>query len=256
MIKISMKEMLEAGIHFGHQTRRWNPKMKQYIYTKRRGIHILDLKQSAEKLQIALHELYKIAASGEDVVFVCTKTGVNEIVAEQAMRCSMPYIKRRWLGGFLTNWTTIKQRIKKLNTLIEERKSGQHDKYKKKEQIMISREVDKLDTFLGGVRNMKSTPGAIIVFDISRDNIAVKEATHLNLPIIGVSDSNSNPEEVTFPIPANDDALKSIEYLATKFADVILLAKEKKSKGPSKAAPAKGKDIDVSDEALAEKGDQ
>jgi len=257
MIKISMKEMFEAGAHFGHQTRRWNPKMREFIYTKRRGIHIIDLKSTAQHLAESLKKLYQIAAAGHEVIFVCTKSGVNETVATQAIRAKTPYIKRRWLGGFLTNWETVSSRIKHLNKLEADRKSGAHDRYTKKEQLMIDRKIERLNMFLGGVKNMTGLPGAIIVFDTCRDRIAVIEAKKSNITVIGLSDSNSDPDLVDYSIPANDDALKSVEYFASIFADTIIAAQQKTPKVERTPKPAaKQGDIEVPDAALAEKGDQ
>jgi len=260
MIKISMKEMFEAGVHFGHQTRRWNPKMKKNIYTKRRGIHIIDLEKSAEQLSQALKCVFNVAASGGNIVFVCTKSGVNEIVATEAVRAGMPFIKRRWLGGFLTNWKTVSQRIKHLNKLEAEKERGDFERYTKKEQVMLDKKINRLNMFLGGVKNIESTPDAVIVFDICREKIAINEAKQIGIPTIGLSDTNANPEEVDFSVAANDDALKSVQYMAKMFADTILAGKDAKAKDKNKSGAPKAKKesdgIDVSDEALAEKGDK
>lgn len=263
MIKISLKEMFEAGVHFGHQTRRWNPKMRENIYTKRRGIHIIDLKQTATHLQKALEKVFEVAATGQNIVFVCTKSGVNEAVAANAADCGMPFIKRRWLGGFLTNWKTIKKRIDVLNKLEAQVEAGDHERYTKKEQVMLGKKIDRLNMFLGGVKHISDMPAAVIVFDITRDKIAVDEAKKMGIPVIGLVDTNANPLDVDFPIPANDDALKAVEYMADIFKKTIEAGKNAKpKKKPAKAGDAKGKkkaprkdDIQVPDEAIAEKGD-
>ncbi|WP_424493047.1 30S ribosomal protein S2 [Salinimicrobium sp. GXAS 041] len=220
--KVEVKELLDAGVHFGHLTRRWNPNMAPYIYMERNGIHIINLYKSAAKMQEAGDALSKIAASGRKILFVATKKQAKEIVAEQAERANMPFITERWPGGMLTNFVTIRKAVKKMASIDRMKKDGTFNTLSKKERLQVDRLRAKLDKNLGSIADMSRLPGALFVVDITREHIAVKEAQKLNIPIFAMVDTNSDPRDVDYVIPANDDASKSISKVISYVADSIV----------------------------------
>ncbi|MFD2517654.1 30S ribosomal protein S2 [Salinimicrobium flavum] len=220
--KVEVKELLDAGVHFGHLTRRWNPNMAPYIYMERNGIHIINLYKSAAKMQEAGEALAKIAASGRKILFVATKKQAKEIVAEQAERANMPYITERWPGGMLTNFITIRKAVKKMASIDRMKKDGTFNTLSKKERLQVDRLRAKLEKNLGSISEMSRLPGALFVVDITREHIAVKEAQKLNIPIFAMVDTNSDPRDVDYVIPANDDASKSISKVVSYVADSIV----------------------------------
>ncbi len=220
--KVEVKELLDAGVHFGHLTRRWNPNMAPYIYMERNGIHIINLYKSAAKMQEAGEALSKIAASGRKILFVATKKQAKEIVAEQAEKANMPYITERWPGGMLTNFVTIRKAVKKMASIDRMKKDGTYNTLSKKERLQVDRLRAKLDKNLGSISDMSRLPGALFVVDITREHIAVKEAQKLNIPIFAMVDTNSDPREVEYVIPSNDDASKSISKVVSYVSDSIV----------------------------------
>jgi small subunit ribosomal protein S2 len=220
--QVSMKGLLEAGVHFGHRTTKWNPKMKPYIYMQRNGIHILDLQQTIVNLNEYYDMIRDISAKGGSVLFVGTKRQAQEAVAREADRCGMPYVNTRWLGGTLTNWVTIRKRIDTLKSMEKKREAGDYAVLRKKEQLLIDRKIEKLQERLGGIRNMGKLPQLIIVIDTNRETTAVKEANTVHIPVLAFADSNSNPDNVDFILPANDDAVRSIKLLLEAFANAVL----------------------------------
>ena len=220
--KITIKTLLEAGCHYGHQTRRWDPKMRPYIFGERNGIYILDLKQTIINADAAYSFLRDVASKGGEVLFVGTKKQAQESIAEQADRCSMPYINQRWLGGMLTNFVTIRSRIDRMEELEAMVESGDMAKRGKKEQAVLTKELEKLQRNLGGVRKMKALPKAIFVVDTKREEIAIKEANRLHIPVVGLLDTNSDPDVVDYGIPANDDAIRSVALMCELMADAVL----------------------------------
>jgi len=218
----SLKQMLSAGVHFGHQTLRWNPKMSQYILTERNGIHIIDLSKTIECMEQLLDGVKKVVEAGEKVLFVGTKKSIKHCVEENAKRCDMFYVTNRWLGGMLTNFSTVKNSINTIVEIEQMEAKGITKGLKKKEIGALNKKHDKLNVVLGGIRDMKKQPGLIFVVDTKSEHIAVKEARRLNIPIAAIVDTNSNPEEITYPIPGNDDAIKSVSLLVTFITDVIL----------------------------------
>jgi small subunit ribosomal protein S2 len=228
MAIVSMKQLLEAGVHFGHQTRRWNPKMSRYIFTQRNGIYIIDLQKTVRLLDVAYRFVRDVAAEGKSVLFVGTKKQAQEAIKEEALRSGSFYINARWLGGLLTNFQTIRKRVKRLKQLRKMSEDGTFDLLPKKEVIKLNLEIDKLERYLGGVEEMEELPGAIFVVDPSKERIAIAEAKKLNIPVIAIVDTNCNPEDANYPIPANDDAIRSVKLLANVMATGILEAKEGK----------------------------
>ena len=222
MAVVSMKALLETGVHFGHRTRRWHPKMKPYIFTERNGIHILDLQQTI----VIIHDVYElvrdIVAEGGTVLFVGTKRQAQEIVAQEASRANMPYVTERWLGGTLTNWETIKGRINHLLTLERRRDNGEFDGLKKKEMLMVEREIARLNLRLGGIRNLKELPTMLFIVDVVNEATAVKEANTSGIPIAAMVDTNCNPDPIDHIIPANDDAIRAIKLIVSKMADAAI----------------------------------
>ena len=218
----SIEELLKAGAHFGHLTRRWNPKMKEFIFMHRNGIHILDLNKSRDLLQESLDEIGKISRSGTKVMFVGTKKQAQEIIRTQAERCDMPYVTDRWLGGMLTNFQTIKKSISRMDEIDTMERDGTFESITKKERLMLTRERDKLTKVLSGISKISRLPGALFVVDIVKENIAVNEALKLNIPIIAMVDSNCDPDVPDFIIPSNDDAAKAINLIASNVADAII----------------------------------
>ncbi|MBI4411160.1 MAG: 30S ribosomal protein S2 [Deltaproteobacteria bacterium] len=228
MIQISIQEMLDAGAHFGHQTRRWNPKMKPYIYGTRSGVHIIDLQQTLTLSQKGLGFLEEVVGRGEDVLFVGTKKQAQKVVEEEAKRCSMPYVTHRWMGGTLTNFQTIKKSVDRLIDIETRRTNNDFQGYTKKELLGIDREIEKLLSALGGIRNMKIRPGALFVVDPGQERIAVHEAQILEIPVVAMTDSNCDPDPISYPMPANDDALRSIQLFTARAADACLAGLEKR----------------------------
>jgi len=222
MSVISMKQLLEAGVHFGHQTRRWNPKMAEFIFTERNGIYIIDLQKTVKKVEEAYDFVKSVAEEGKDVLFVGTKKQAQESIESEAIRANMFYVNQRWLGGMLTNFKTIKKRIERLNTLETMEKDGTFDVLPKKEVIQLKKEMEKLEKNLGGIKNMVNLPGAIFVVDPRKEKIAIQEAHILGIPVVAIVDTNCDPEEVDYPIPGNDDAIRAVKLLTAKISDAIL----------------------------------
>ena len=226
MSVISMKQFLEAGVHFGHQTRKWNPKMKPYIFTSRNDIHIINLEETTLLVDKAYAFIRDIAASGKSVLFVGTKKQAQEAVKEEAERCGQYYVNSRWLGGCLTNFKTIRKRIDRLNKLWQMEKVGEFDLLPKKEVALLKAERTKLETNLGGIKEMRELPGVIFVVDPSKEHICVKEALNLNIPIVGLVDTNCDPTGIDYVIPGNDDAIRSVKLIASAMADAVIEARE------------------------------
>jgi small subunit ribosomal protein S2 len=222
MSVVSMKALLETGVHFGHRTRRWNPKMKAYIFTERNGIHILDLQQTLVNLEKAYDVVRDTVAEGGQILFVGTKRQAQDTIAREAARASQPYVNQRWLGGTLTNWQTIRQRIDYLDQLEERRDSGELELLKKKERLQLLREIEKLTNRLGGIRKMAALPAMLFVVDVNHEETAVREANILGLPIIAMVDTNCDPDPIDHVIPSNDDAIRAIKLIASKVADAAL----------------------------------
>lgn len=226
MALVSMKQLLEAGVHFGHQTRRWNPKMKQYIFTERNGIYIIDLQKTVRMVENAYNFIRETVANGESVLFVGTKKQAHDTVKEEAERCGEFYVNERWLGGMLTNFTTIRSRINRLKQLEKMEEDGSFELLPKKEAALLRKEHDKLQRFLGGIREMNGLPGALFVIDPRKERIAVAEARKLGIPIVAIVDTNCDPDEVDYVIPGNDDAIRAIRLLTGVIADAVLEGKE------------------------------
>jgi small subunit ribosomal protein S2 len=225
MANISMKKLLESGVHFGHRTNKWNPKMRQYIFTERNGIHIIDLSQTVSTLQQSLDLVQKTVRRGGTILFVGTKRQAQETIREEAERCGMPYVTERWLGGTITNWKTIKERLKELERLENMQETGEIFRLTKKEGLMIQRDIDRLESRLGGVRKMPGTPDLLFVVDIMREATAVHEANLRNIPVIAMVDTNCDPRNVDYVSPSNDDAIRAIKLIVTYMADAVLEAK-------------------------------
>lgn len=222
MAIVSMKALLETGVHFGHRTRRWNPKMKPYIFTERNGIHILDLQQTIVLIEEAYNAIRDTVANGGDVLFVGTKRQAQDTIAREASRASQPYVNDRWLGGTLTNWRTIRQRINYLRELETRRDAGEFDLLKKTERLRIEREIEKLNLRLGGIRDLRDLPALLFIIDVSHEETAIREANTLKIPIVGVVDTNSDPDAIDYVIPSNDDAIRAIKLIVGKMADAAL----------------------------------
>jgi small subunit ribosomal protein S2 len=222
MSVISMKQLLEAGVHFGHQTRRWNPKMAPYIFAERNGIYIIDLQKTVQKIDEAYEFLRGIAATGKPILFVGTKKQAQQVVKDEATRAEMYFVNERWLGGMLTNYKTISERIKRLYEIERMEEDGVFDALTKKEVSKLKLQHDKLEKFLGGIKTMKGMPGAIFIVDPKKERIAIKEARILGIPIIGIVDTNCDPEDVDFVIPANDDAIRAIKLITAAMADAVI----------------------------------
>ena len=226
MSVISMKQLLEAGVHFGHQTRRWNPKMAPYIYTERNGIHIIDLQKSVGMVDTAYEAIKNIVANGGTILFVGTKKQAQEAVKDEALRSGMFYVNERWLGGMLTNFKTIKSRIAKLKEYEKMSEDGTFDVLPKKEVIQIKKAWEKLEKNLGGIKEMKKLPDAIFVVDPKKERICIQEAHTLNIPVIGIADTNCDPDELTYVIPGNDDAIRAVRLIVAKMADAVIEANQ------------------------------
>ena len=236
MSVISMKQLLEAGVHFGHQTRRWNPKMAPYIYTERNGIYIIDLQKSVGKVDEAYNAVSDIAANGGTILFVGTKKQAQDAIKTEAERCGMFYVNERWLGGMLTNFKTIQSRIARLKQIEAMSEDGTFDVLPKKEVIELKKEWEKLEKNLGGIKDMKKIPDAIFVVDPKKERICVQEAHTLGIPLIGIIDTNCDPEELDYVIPGNDDAIRAVKLIVSRMADAVIEAKQ----GEAEAAAAEG----------------
>ncbi len=232
----SILEMLQAGVHFGHQTSRWHPKMKDFIYTDRNNIHVIDLEKTRAELEIVLPQIKKLAAEGKVILFVSTKPQAREIVKAAAMDCGMPFLTDRWLGGMLTNFAEIKKLVKKYNTLKEEQATGELEKYTKKEQLDIAKELEKMDIYLGGIAKLDKMPDALFLPAMQREKTAVMEANRMHVPIVAVCDTNANPNKADWVIPANDDAVNAIKMIVNLVAEAIKegKAEAEKNKGEVK----------------------
>src|SRR5579872_3776907 len=237
MAVVTMRQLLEAGVHFGHQTRRWNPKMKRFIFGERNGIYIIDLKQTLERIDVAYSFLRDLVADNGTVLFVGTKKQTQDPVARYAAQCGMPYINERWLGGMLTNFNTIAGRVKKMQEYERMRAAGDFDAMPKKEALILSRELDKLERNLGGIRNMPRLPEAVFVIDTKKEHIAVTEANKLNLPIVAVVDTNCDPDVITYVIPGNDDAIRSGALMCRVLAEAVIEGKWVADHRPTPPAP-------------------
>ncbi len=244
MSVVSMKQLLEAGVHFGHQTRRWNPKMAEYIFTERNGIYIIDLQKTVKKLEEAYMVVRDIAAEGDEILFVGTKKQAQDSVKEEAIRCGMPYVNARWLGGMLTNFNTIKRRIKRLEQLKKMEADGTFDLLPKKEVIKLKLEIEKLEKFMGGIVNMKKQPAAMFIVDPRKERIAVQEAHKLGIPIVAIVDTNCDPDEIDYVIPGNDDAIRAVRLIAGAMADAVIEGRQGEQEAPAEEA--------VAEEAAAE----
>ena len=222
MSVISMKQLLEAGVHFGHQTRRWNPKMKEYIFTERNGIYIIDLQKTVKKAEEAYNFIRSVAEAGESILFVGTKKQAQESIEQEAKRCEMYFVNQRWLGGMLTNFKTIQTRIAKLRKIEKMEAEGDFALLPKKEVIKLKAEQEKLEKNLSGIKEMKKLPGAMFVVDPRKEHIAVLEARSLGIPVVAIVDTNCDPDEVDYAIPGNDDAIRAVKLIASKMADAVL----------------------------------
>ena len=239
MAVVSMKQLLEAGVHFGHQTRRWNPKMAPYIFTERNGIYIIDLQKTVKKLDEAYNFIHEVAAEGGEVLFVGTKKQAADSIKEEALRANAHYVNARWLGGMMTNFKTIEKRIKRLEQLHTMENDGTFDLLPKKEVVKLNLEIEKLEKFLGGIKNMKRIPDMIFVVDPKKERICIQEAQSLGIKLVGIADTNCDPEELDYVIPGNDDAIRAVKLIVSKMADAVIEAQQ-------------GVDADSVDEAEAE----
>ena len=222
MSSVSMKQLLEAGVHFGHQTRRWNPKMAKYIFTERNGIYIIDLQKTVKMLDTAYDFIREVSAEGGEVLFVGTKKQAQEAIKEEAERCGMHFVNARWLGGMLTNYKTIQKRIARLEQLNKMKEDGTFDLLPKKEVIKLELEIEKLEKFMGGIKNMGTLPKAMFIVDTRKEKIAVAEAKNLGIPVVAIVDTNCDPDEIDYVIPGNDDAIRAVKLIAGAMADAII----------------------------------
>ena len=249
MAIISMKQLLEAGVHFGHQTRRWNPKMAEYIFTERNGIYIIDLQKTVKKIDEAYAFMKEAAESGRPVLFVGTKKQAQDAIQEEAKRCGMFYVNQRWLGGMLTNYKTISGRIRRLNEIKEMETDGTFEALTKKEVMKLKHEMEKLERFLGGIKDMKGTPAAMFVVDPKKEKIAVREARILGIPIVGIVDTNCDPDDVDYIIPANDDAIRAVRLITGKMADAVIEANQGEQMDPGEETEAESGEEQQTEEA-------
>jgi small subunit ribosomal protein S2 len=234
-----MKQLLEAGVHFGHQTRRWNPKMAPYIFTERNGIYIIDLQKTVKKLDEAYMFVRELSANGGEILFVGTKKQAMDSIKEEAARCEMPYVNARWLGGMLTNFSTIRRRIKRLDQLKKMEEDGTFEMLPKKEVIKLKLEREKLEKFMGGITGMKKQPAAMFIVDPRKERIAVLEAKKLHIPIVAIVDTNCDPDEIDYVIPGNDDAIRAVKLIAGAMADAVIEGKQGETSAPAaEEAPA------------------
>ena len=253
MAVISMKQLLEAGVHFGHQTRRWNPKMAQYIFTERNGIYIIDLQKTVRKIDEAYAFVRDTAMQGKTILFVGTKKQAQESIESEAKRCNMYYVNNRWLGGMLTNFRTIRGRIARLAQLRAMEEDGTFDLLPKKEVIKLNHEIEKLEKFLGGIKNMDKLPGALFIVDPRKEKIAVAEARKLNIPIVAIVDTNCDPDDVDYVIPGNDDAIRAVKLIASTMANAILEGRQGEQDAAEETAKA---EEDAAEEATEEETEE
>ena len=247
MAVVTMKQLLEAGVHFGHQTRRWNPKMAQYIFTERNGIYIIDLQKTVKKLEEAYMFVRDIAAEGGNVLFVGTKKQAGDSIKEEAERAGAYYVNARWLGGMMTNFKTIRRRIARLEQLNKMKEDGTFDRLTKKEAAKLSLEIEKLEKFLGGIKNMNKLPGALFIVDPRKERIAVSEARKLGIPIVAIVDTNCDPDEIDYVIPGNDDAIRAVKLISQTMADAIIEGRQ----GAQGAAEAEAEAAEAAEENAA-----
>ena len=233
MAVVSMKQLLEAGVHFGHQTRRWNPKMAPYIFTERNGIYIIDLQKTVKKLDEAYNFVRDVAANGGEVLFVGTKKQAGDSIKEEAERCGMHYVNARWLGGMLTNFKTIQKRIERLAQLRKMEEDGTFELLPKKEVVKLKLEIEKLEKFIGGIKQMKTLPAALFIVDPKKEKIAVSEARKLNIPIVAIVDTNCDPDGVDYVIPGNDDAIRAVKLIAGAMANAVMEGRQGQSDAPA-----------------------
>ena len=248
MAVVSMKQLLEAGVHFGHQTRRWNPKMAEYIFTERNGIYIIDLQKTVRKLEEAYNFIRELSENGESVLFVGTKKQAQDSVREEAERAGAYFVNARWLGGMMTNFTTIRHRIDRLRQLRAMEEDGTFDLLSKKEVIKLKLEIEKLEKFMGGIKDMKKLPGALFIVDPRKERIAVAEAKKLGIPIVAIVDTNCDPDEIDYVIPGNDDAIRAVKLISATMANAIIEGRE----GQMGAEEAEAKENETDEEAAAE----
>ena len=248
MAVVSMKQLLEAGVHFGHQTRRWNPKMAEYIFTERNGIYIIDLQKTVRKLEEAYNFIRELSENGESVLFVGTKKQAQDSVREEAERAGAYFVNARWLGGMMTNFTTIRHRIDRLRQLRAMEEDGTFDLLPKKEVIKLKLEIEKLEKFMGGIKDMKKLPGALFIVDPRKERIAVAEAKKLGIPIIAIVDTNCDPDEIDYVIPGSDDAIRAVKLISATMANAIIEGRE----GQMGAEEAEAKENETDEEAAAE----
>ncbi len=248
MVTVTMKELLEAGVHFGHQTKRWNPKMKEYIFGKRNGIYIIDLQKTIKIFKEALQFVIDQVKEGKEVLFVGTKKQAQDIIKQQAERSESFYVNQRWLGGLLTNFSVIRRSVEKLLELEEMKEDGRWDLLSKKEQSRMEKVYRKLSKNLGGIKNMIELPGVLFVIDAAKEQIAISEAQKLKIPIIAIVDTNGNPENIDYPIPGNDDAVRAIELFASKIADAIIEGKKQRITTQIEQASQEGEETEVKEE--------
>ncbi len=258
---VSLAQLLESGVHFGHQTRRWNPKMSQYIYTARNGVHIIDLVQTAQLMEGAYEYVRSASEQGKKFLFIGTKRQAAGIIAQEASRCGAYYINQRWLGGMLTNWATIKTRVERLKELERREETGALDLLPKKEASVLRRELDKLQKYLGGIKAMRKLPDVVIIVDLRREYNAIQECQKLNIPIVSLLDTNCDPDVVDVPIPANDDAIRSIKLIVGKLADAIYEGRHGQLDAEDDYEDYEGAEYDVDydddiDAAMADEGDE
>lgn len=244
---VSMKQLLEAGVHFGHQTRRWNPKMAKYIFTERNGIYIIDLQKTVKKLDDAYNFINEVAASGKDILFVGTKKQAGDSVREEAERCGMHFVNARWLGGMMTNFKTIRRRITRLEQLRKMESDGTFDLLPKKEVYQLSLEIEKLEKFLGGIKTMNGLPGALFVVDPKKERIAVLEAKKLGIPVVAIVDTNCDPDDIDYVIPGNDDAIRAVKLIAGAMAEAVIAARQGNAADPYTEGEDKDEAADAAD---------
>ena len=235
---VSMKALLEAGVHFGHQTRRWNPKMAPYIYTERNGIYIVDLQKTVRKLEEAYNFVRQLSESGQSLLFVGTKKQAQEAIREEAARCGQYYVNARWLGGMMTNFKTMRTRVDRLNQLKAMQEDGTFDMLPKKEVMKHLGEIEKLEKYLGGVKDMKKLPGALFIVDTRKERNAIAEAHKLGIPVVAIADTNCDPDEIDYVIPGNDDAIRAIKLISSVMANAIQEGKQGQDQAPAAEAPA------------------
>jgi len=235
MKKINLNDLLEAGCHFGHQAKRWHPKAKIFLFDKKDGVHIFDLAKTKEQLEKAAQFIFDLAKEGKVIIFVGCKRQAQAVIKEEAKRAGMPYVTHRWLGGTITNWRQISKMVGRMKQLKEQKEKDELKKYTKKERLLFDREIAKLERIIGGLQNLEDLPDALLVVDIVREEVSIKEATQAKIPVVAVTDSNADPSLVDYPIPANDDAVGSVKFIVSFLADAVLEGKEKAKKIKEKA---------------------